>query len=180
MPDNQSYAQRVSRLSAVRRGDSATKRQAVLTALAELKREDRQITRRVVIARAGVHRNFLQRHKDLAELIDDAGNAGRRGQARTRDQITADSLRTELAAARQSNRQLHERVQALERRLSSCGGKIGPTLIDHHPTVVELKSRLAQLEAALVEKGRMIASLEDDVDVLRETNRSLVREYGLT
>jgi hypothetical protein len=52
-------------------------------------------------------------------------------------------------------------------------------MIDRHPTVVELRSRVAELDAVLVEKDRMIVWLEDDVDVLRETNRSLVREYGL-
>jgi hypothetical protein len=31
-----------------------------------------------------------------------------------------------------------------------------------------------------MEKERNIASLRDDVEVLRETNRFLVREYGLT
>src|SRR6476661_1667376 len=115
MTDVQSYEQRVSRLSAARRRDSVSKRAAVLAAIDELKHEDRQISRRVVIARAGVHRNFLQRHKDLAALIDDAGSRRPRPQARTRDQITGESLRAELAAARQSNRELRERVQALER-----------------------------------------------------------------
>jgi hypothetical protein len=33
----------------------------------------------VVIARAGIHLNFLQRHKDLAALIDDAAG-GRRSE----------------------------------------------------------------------------------------------------
>jgi hypothetical protein len=63
MTDSQSYQQRVARLSEVRRRDSASKRAAVLDALADLQREDRPITRRAVIARAGVHRNFLQRHR---------------------------------------------------------------------------------------------------------------------
>lgn len=156
-----------------------SKREAVLAAIDELKYEDRQISRRLVIARAGVHRNFLQRHKDLAALIDDAGGSRPRAQARTRDQITGESLRTELASARQSNRELRERIQALERRLSSCGATMGPTLIDHHPTVVGLRSQIAQIEAELIQKDRMIATLEDDIEVLRETNRSLVREYGL-
>jgi hypothetical protein len=179
MSDIQSYERRVSRLSAARHRDSASKRAAVLAAIDELKREDRRVSRRVVIARAGVHRNFVQRHKDLAALIDDAGIREPRSQSRTRDQITAESLRAELAAARQSNRELRERVQALECRLSSCGATVGPTMIDRHPTVVELRSRVAELDAVLVEKDRMIVWLEDDVDVLRETNRSLVREYGL-
>jgi hypothetical protein len=81
MSDIQGYEQRVSRLSAARGRDSASKRTAVLAAIAELKREDRQISRRVVITRAGVHRNFLQRHKDLAALIDDAANRGPRSQS---------------------------------------------------------------------------------------------------
>jgi chromosome segregation ATPase len=179
MSDIQSYERRVSRLSAARRRDSVSKREAVLAAIDELKHEDRQISRRVVIARAGVHRNFLQRHKDLAALIDESGSRGPQAQARTRDQITGESLRTELASARRSNRELRERIQALERRLSSCGATVGPTLIDHHPTVVELRSRVAHLEAELIQKNRMIATLEDDIEVLRETNRSLVREYGL-
>jgi BMFP domain-containing protein YqiC len=152
MSDVQSYEQRVSRLSAARRRDSVSKRAAVFAAIDELRHEDRRISRRVVIARAGVHRNFLQRHKDLAALIDDAAIREPRSRSRTRDQITAESLRAELAAARQSNRELRKRVQALERRLSSCGATVGPSLIDHHPTVVELRSRVAHLEAELIQK----------------------------
>jgi hypothetical protein len=44
MSDIQGYEQRVSRLSAARGRDSASKRTAVLAAIAELKREDRQIS----------------------------------------------------------------------------------------------------------------------------------------
>jgi uncharacterized protein DUF6262 len=180
MTDIQSYEQRVSRLSEVRRRDSASKRAAVLAALTELKREDRRISRRVVAARAGVHRNFLQRHKDLAALIDDAAGGRRPGQTlRPRDWVTIDSLRTELATAKHRNRELRDRVQALERRLSAEGASIGPSVIDQHPVVLDLRARLGRLEAELVGRNRAIESLEDDVEILRETNRSLVREYGL-
>jgi Family of unknown function (DUF6262) len=180
MTDIQSYEQRVSRLSEARRRDSASKRAAVLAVLTELKREDRRISRRVVIARAGVHRNFLQRHKDLAALIDNAAGETRcESGLRPRDRLTADSLRTELANAKHRNRELRDRVLALERRLGAQGAAMGRAMIDEHPVVLELRARLAQLEVDLIEKDRTITSLEDDVQVLRETNRSLVREYGL-
>jgi hypothetical protein len=44
---------------------------------------------------------------------------------------------------------------------------------------LDLRARLGRLEAELVGRNRAIESLEDDVEILRETNRSLVREYGL-
>jgi hypothetical protein len=55
-----------------------------------------------------------------------------------------------------------------------------PALLDQHPIVIQLRKRPAESELDVVEKDRTIASLQDDVEVLRETNRSLVREYGLT
>jgi chromosome segregation ATPase len=180
MTDIQSYEQRVSRLSEVRRRDSSSKRAAVLAALTELKREDRRISRRGVIARAGVHRNFLQRHRDLAALIDAAAGERRSEEGvPPGDRITVESLRTELATAKHRNRELNDRVQALERRLGAQGATLGPSVIDQHPVVLELRARVAQLEVELVQKDRSLESLEDDVSVLRETNRSLVREYGL-
>jgi Family of unknown function (DUF6262) len=181
MNDIQSYEQRVSRLTDTRRKDSAAKRAAVLKAIAELRREDRRITRGVVIARAGVHRNFLHRHKDLGALIDEAAGGQRPDHhLRPEDRITRDSLLTELATAKQRNRELHHKVQALERRLGAQGPTIGPALLDQHPVVMELRKRLAEVELDVVEKDRTIMSLQEDIEVLRETNRSLVREYGLT
>jgi Family of unknown function (DUF6262) len=180
MTDIQSYEQRVSRLADARRKESAAKREAVLKAVADLRREDRRISRRAVISRAGVHRNFLHRHKDLAALVDEAAG-GHRGDRhiRPQDRITHDSLITELATAKQRNRELQKQIQVLERRLGAQGSSFGPALLDKHPLVIDLRSRIAQVELDIVEKDRTIASLRDDIDVLRETNRSLVREYGL-
>jgi uncharacterized coiled-coil protein SlyX len=118
---------------------------------------------------------------DLADQIDTA--AGERQPAKEGlppDHITVKSLQTELATAKHRNQEFSNRVQALERRLGAQGAVIGPSVIDNHPLVLELQARLAYLEIQLVEKDRAIESLEDDVDVLRETNRSLVREYGLS
>jgi Family of unknown function (DUF6262) len=181
MNDIQNYERRVSRLADARRKDSAAKRAAVLKAITELRREDRQINRRVVINRAGVHRNFLHRHKDLAALIDEAAGGQRPDHhLRREDRITRDSLLTELATAKQRNRELQQKVEVLERRLGAQGPSLGPALLDQHPLVIGLRGRLAEVELDIVEKDRTIASLRDDVEVLRETNRSLVREYGLT
>ncbi len=181
MTDSQTYEQRVTRLSAARRRISADKRAAVLSALDDLTREDRHVTRRAVIARAGVHRNFLQRHKDLAERIDDVARGQQSGRRRApADRVTPESLRTELATAKHRNRELNNRVQALERRLGNHGATLGPSVIESHPIVLDLRARLARCEVELSEKNRTIEALLDDVEILRETNRSLVREYGLT
>lgn len=181
MTDNQGYDQRVARLSKARRGDSANKRAAVLAALAELQREDRRVTRTAVIARAGIHRNFLQRHKDLAGLIDSAAGGQRAGNGTPlADRLTQESLRTELATAKHRTHELSGRVQALERRLGAHGATLEQPVIENHPVVVDLRARLARHEVELSEKNRTIEALLDDVEILRETNRSLVREYGLT
>jgi hypothetical protein len=46
-----------------------------------------------VIARAGVHRNFLQRHKDLASLIDQAAGGQRPdNHLRPQDRVARESL----------------------------------------------------------------------------------------
>ena len=96
------------------------------------------------------------------------------------DRITRESLLTELATAKQRNRELQQKVQLLEHRVGAQGPSTGPELLDQHPLVIELRKRLAELELAVVERDRTITSLQEDNEVLRETNRSLVREYGLT
>jgi hypothetical protein len=180
MTETQSYDQRVSRLAAARRKDTATKRAAIIKAIADLRREDRRINRRVVITRAGVHRNFLQRHKDLAALIDEAAGGPRPDEhPRPQDRLTYESMRAELAAANSRNRELQQKLGILERRLGALGPSIGPALVEQHPTVVELRMRLAQAELDAMDKDRTIAAMQDDIDILRETNRSLVREFGL-
>lgn len=180
MTDTQSYEQRVSRLTAARRTDTAMRRAEVLKAIDQLRREDRQISRRSVIARAGVHRNFLQRHKDLAALVDEAAGGQRPEQhPRPGDRVTRDSLLAELAAAKHRNSELERKVRVLEQRLGAEGSSLGPALLDQHPVVLDLRGRIADLECQVVEKDRVITGLRDDVEVLRETNRSLVREYGL-
>lgn len=106
MTDPQTYEQRVARLAEARRRDTTTKRAAVTAALQALQREDRPVTRRTVIARAGVHRNFLYRHHDLAAQIDQAATDYHRRPPPPGDRISHDSLLTELATARHRIREL--------------------------------------------------------------------------
>lgn len=95
------------------------------------------------------------------------------------DRITVDSLRTELASVKHQNQSLQRQVTVLERRLGAAEPSLGPHIGDHHPAVIELRSQVAELAQQLVEKTRAIGSLQDDIEILREPNRSLVREYGL-
>jgi hypothetical protein len=66
-------------------------------------------------------------------------------------------LITELATAKQRNRELQKKVQVLERRLGAHGSSFGPALLDQHPLVIELRSHIAQVELDIVEKDRTIA-----------------------
>ncbi|MFA4085280.1 DUF6262 family protein [Mycobacteroides salmoniphilum] len=178
MDDPQSYQHRVARLTQARRHDTAAKRAAVMKAIGDMRREDRPITRRAVIARAGVHRNFLYRHKDLADLLADASTPPR--SRRHPDRISYDSALTDLATARHRNSELEKKIQILEHRLGAQGPELGPLALDRHPLVIELRQRIAQLEIQAARKDHTINALGDDIEILRETNRSLVREYGLT
>ncbi|WP_025997276.1 hypothetical protein, partial [Mycobacteroides abscessus] len=54
-----------------------------------------------------------------------------------------------------------------------------PALLERHPLIADLRKRIAELEIACGDKDRAIAAMIDDIEILRETNRSLVREYGL-
>lgn len=179
MTDTQSYDQRVACLTASRRHVTSTKRTAVAAALRQLQREDRPITRRAVIARAGVHRNFLYRHPDLAAQIDNAADDRTRTPRTTPDRISHDSLRTELTTAKHRIVALQQQVRTLEHRLGAHGPEPTAALLEQHPLVVELRERLARTEVERTAQDRTIASLRDDIEIMRETNRSLVREYGL-
>jgi hypothetical protein len=89
------------------------------------------------------------------------------------------SLLTELVSAKHQCRELEQKVRVSERRLGAQGPSIGPSLLDQHPVVVELRGSARRDRTRHGEKDRTIASLQDDVEVLRKTNRSLVRECGL-
>jgi hypothetical protein len=88
-------------------------------------------------------------------------------------------LLTDLTTARHRIRGLQQQVRTLEHRLGAHGPEPTAALIERHPLVIELRERLAQSEIECTKKDRTISSLREDVEILRETNRSLVREYGL-
>lgn len=180
MTDAQTYERRVARLASARKQDTENKRAAVTKAIQDLRREDRPVTRRAVIARAGVHRNFLYRHQDLAGQIDQAASEHLAHPPRRRsDRISQDSLLTELVTARHRVQELQQHVRALEHRLGAQGPTPRDELIEQHPLVAGLRRRAAEAEVLCNQKDRFIAELQDDIEILRETNRTLVREYGL-
>jgi integrase len=108
-------------------------------------------------------------HKDLGVLIDEAAGGQRPDHhLRPQDRITRESVLTELATAKQRNRELQQKVQLLEHRVGARGPSTGPDLLDQHPLVIELRRRLAELELAVVEKDRTILRC-------RKTMRSCVK-----
>jgi hypothetical protein len=185
--------------------DSAAKRAAVLKALNELQRKDRRMSPKVVVARAGVHRNVLQRHKDVAGLIDEAAGGTRADNyLRPRDRVSDDSLVTDLAdanigtwgcdrrCASLSTGWAH-RVRPQDRLLLTRSGRRGASDAAWPQVEVELVDKCRRhlnfdpLAAApgsdftcrRQTRTRRSSHLQDDAEVLPETNRSLVREYGL-
>ncbi len=75
---------RVEQCQANAQKRSAQKRQAALTALAQLQREKRTITKAAVARQAGVSLVFLRSHPDLVQAIEEA--------ARTREAIASPTL----------------------------------------------------------------------------------------
>jgi len=124
---------------------------------------------------AGVHRNFFTRHRDLAALVDEAQEPARPMPAATANLISTESLRTDLALARQREADLQARVSALEAQLRKTG-RLQQPLGEHDPELIATVQRNAELELAITELRRKVGQVESERDAMRETNRDLARQ----
>jgi cell division protein FtsB len=180
-------------LRRARRQDSRAKRERAAEALAAAEREGAPISFPVVARRAGVSVSLLYSDASLSSRIATArdrqrqAGTGRAWQLPARSLVTEQSLRTELANAKERSRRLAEEVSALRERLSrhlGAGADIarGEAL---SPLVEQLEERNAELEAENHRQRTRISQLESEVHDLNENlgaaravNRELMSEIN--
>lgn len=162
-------------LRAARRADSNARRQRVLSALEDLERNRQPITQSSVARAAGVHRNFFTRHRDLAALVEAAQQPTGAMPRATANLVSTESLRTDLALARQREADLEARVAALENQLRRAG-ITQHQIAEDAPELLAARQRIAGLEVAVSELRRSLARTEAEREAMRETNRELARQ----
>jgi chromosome segregation ATPase len=187
MPDNSAA------LRQARRQDSRAKRQRAADALAVLDKNGELITFAGVARRAGVSVSLLYADPTLSASIASArdrqrqAGADRAWRLPARSLVTEQSLRTELANAKERARRLAEEVAVLRDRLGRHLGAAadiarGETL---SPLVDQLEQRNAELEADNHRQQKRINQLESEVresnenlDAARAVNRELMSELN--
>lgn len=183
---------RVAVLRRAREKASKDKRARALVAIEALEAQGAPISFAAVAAAAGVSRSLVysQGVRDRVEAARARQNeSGRPATAVRSDKhpVTHESLRTDLAIAREEIRRLRAAETALTARLRlQLGAEI------EAPERAKLVSRVADLEAAnrqlvaerdartleTVAVGRRITELEDELSAARESLRRVIREQN--
>lgn len=170
-----------------RRRDSISKRALAAETLQTMVESGVAISFPAVARRAGVSVSLLYDDADLAGRISDARDRQRQAGADrawclpARSLVTEQSLRADLANAREQARQLGEEVTLLRSRLARdlgagadvARGRLASPLVD------QLETRAAELEADNHTMRRRIGELENEVTELTatlETARAMNRE----
>lgn len=180
-------------LRRARRQDSRAKRQRAAEALSAMEEEGTRISFAAVARRAGVSVSLLYADLTLSSAIattrDRQRQAGseRAWRLTARSLVTEQSLRTELANAKERARRLAEEVALLRKRLSRqfgvatdiARGEALSSLLD------QLEQRNAELEADNHRQRQCLSQLESDVrdlnenlDAARAVNRELMGELN--
>jgi hypothetical protein len=171
-------AAHTSRLTELRRLDSADKARRVLAALDATISAGEPLTIAALARRAGVSRRFLYDHPELRAEAErrSAQAADRRAGAITAGaQVTAASLRADLANARAANHRQHTELQALRRRLGQILGRqvltdLGDTTPVTHPT----DPRVEPLDKTRAETKEELAQCQQELAAARQINRELI------
>ncbi|MDA8356572.1 MAG: DUF6262 family protein [Actinomycetota bacterium] len=180
-------------LRRARRQDGRVKRQRALDAVAAMESESDPISFPAVARRAGVSVSLLYADTALASRIAAARDRQRQAgrdrawQLPTRSLVTVQSLRAELANAKEHVRRLSEEVSLLSERLARQLGADadiarGRALV---PVLDEVEQRAAELEAENHRQRDRIGQLEAESRELVETlhaaramNRELMSELN--
>lgn len=180
-------------LRRARRQDSRAKRQRAAEALSAMEEEGTRISFAAVARRAGVSVSLLYADLTLSSAIattrDRQRQAGseRAWRLPARSLVTEQSLRTELANAKERARRLAEEVALLRKRLSHQFGAETDIARGEElsPLLDQLEQRNAELEADNHRQRQCLSQLESDVrdlnenlDAARAVNRELMGELN--
>jgi len=180
-------------LRRARHQDGRVKRQRALDAIAAMESESDPISFRAVARRAGVSVSLLYADTALASRIAAARDRQRQAgrdrawQLPTRSLITVQSLRAELANAKDQVRRLNEEAVVLRERLARQLGADADVARGRAlaPALDELEQRATELEAENHRQRQRIGQLEAEGRELAETleaaramNRELMSELN--
>ncbi|MEW6477766.1 MAG: DUF6262 family protein [Actinomycetota bacterium] len=180
-------------LRRARRTDARLKRQQALDAVEAIEASGEPISFPAVARRAGVSVSLLYADRELAGRIAAARDRQRQAgrdrawQLPARSLVTEQSLRVELANAKDQARRLTEEVGALRKRLARQLGAEADAArgLALAPALDELEQRAAELEAESHRQREQIARLEadgrelaDTLEAARAMNRELMNELN--
>ncbi len=176
-----------------RRRDSRDKRQRAADAIEAMEKSGEPITFPAVARRAGVSVSLLYADTDISSRIATARDRQRQAGAErawklpSRSLVTEQSLRSELANAKERARRLAEEVTVLQERLGRHLGAGADAARDQAvgPLLDQLEQRAAELEADNHHQRQRIAHLEaetreltETLDAARAMNRELMSELN--
>ncbi|MGH9187330.1 MAG: DUF6262 family protein [Acidimicrobiales bacterium] len=180
-------------LKRARRHDSNLKRRQARQTLQAMIDSGEPITFPAVARRAGVSVSLLYADGDLASRITDARHrqqqAGRQRAWRLppRSLVTEQSLRVDLANAKDQLRRLTDEVTLLRDRLAcelgadadvARGRTTSPLVEQLEERAADLEADNAQLRHRLVELERALEEANETVEAARAMNRELITELN--
>ncbi len=180
-------------LRRARRKDSRTKHERAADALTAIEQSGEPITFPAVGRRAGVSVSFLYADAELSSRIATArdrqrqAGADRAWRLPARSLVTEQSLRADLANAKERGRRLAEEVTVLHERLSHHLGAAADVARGEalSPLLDQLEHRASELEADNHSQRQRIAELEaelrdltETLDAARAMNRELMTELN--
>lgn len=178
-------------LRRARRQDSRDKRRRAAEALTAMDHSGEPVTFPAVARRAGVSVSLLYADAELSAAIATTrhrqrqAGADRAWRLPARSLVTEQSLRTELANAKERARRLTEEVTLLRDRLGRQLGAGTDAALGHASLLDQLEQRSAELEADNHRQRQRIAQLDAEVRELAETleaaramNRELMTEIN--
>lgn len=176
-PDkSDSRAARVERLLTSRRDVSADKRRRAITACERLLHAGTPITAARVARDAGVSTWLMYNALDVRQALDEARETQRREgfvaqRSPVRSSVSPDSLRTDVALAREENGRLKAELARLQRRFEQ---QLGVEL--ESASIPEMMERIREVEILNSKLSRQVTTRDEQIIHLEARTRDLENE----